>query len=126
MASDILNSRGWFYRPRQGAAGTGSTSVQVLQRQRERSHTNRVESRFGFGTLIKRKRVLSTLRLRCCRNEGTKAVEEEEDDDNKFMKMTREVQPYVRAHQDSTLVVILSAEIVDSPYLSSILEVTHS
>lgn len=38
----------------------------------------------------------------------------------------REAQPYFVAHRGSTLVVLLSSEIVDGPFLPSILEVQSS
>ncbi|KAL3526895.1 hypothetical protein ACH5RR_011551 [Cinchona calisaya] len=46
-----------------------------------------------------------------------------EDDGENFVKMMREAQPYFQAHRGSTFVLVLSAQIVDSPYLPSILEV---
>lgn len=45
------------------------------------------------------------------------------DDGEEFVRMMREAQPYFLAHRDRTFVVLLSAEIIDSPYLSSILKV---
>ncbi|XP_059624021.1 probable amino-acid acetyltransferase NAGS1, chloroplastic isoform X2 [Cornus florida] len=44
------------------------------------------------------------------------------DEKEGFVKMMREAQPYFHLHRGSTFVVILSAEIIDSPYLDAILE----
>ncbi|XP_010317758.1 N-acetyl-glutamate synthase isoform X1 [Solanum lycopersicum] len=44
------------------------------------------------------------------------------DDGEEFVRMMREAQPYFLAHRDRTFVVLLSAEIIDSPYLSSIIK----
>lgn len=43
--------------------------------------------------------------------------------EDEFVRMMREAQPYFLAHRDRTFVLLLSAEIIDSPYLSSILKV---
>lgn len=75
--------------------------------QRERNHSNNN----SLGMLVKRKMV-TTLKLKCCKKE-----------DDKLVKVTREVQPYFQAHRNSTIVLCLSAEIIDSPYLSSALKV---
>lgn len=45
------------------------------------------------------------------------------EDDQKYVKTMKEAQPYFQAHRGSIFVVILSAEIVQSSYLPSILEV---
>nr|XP_016449293.1 PREDICTED: probable amino-acid acetyltransferase NAGS1, chloroplastic isoform X2 [Nicotiana tabacum] len=50
------------------------------------------------------------------------AAEVEEDEGEEFVKMMREIQPYFLAHRGSTFVLVLSAEIIESPYLSSILQ----
>ncbi|XP_006350620.1 probable amino-acid acetyltransferase NAGS1, chloroplastic isoform X1 [Solanum tuberosum] len=44
------------------------------------------------------------------------------DEGEEFVRMMREAQPYFLAHRDRTFVVLLSAEIIDSPYLSSIIK----
>ncbi|KAK4366367.1 hypothetical protein RND71_014247 [Anisodus tanguticus] len=46
---------------------------------------------------------------------------EEDTEGEEFVEMMREAQPYFLAHRGRTFVVVLSAEIIDSPYLSSIL-----
>lgn len=76
--------------------------------QRERSHFNNNNS---LGMLVKRK-TATAVKLKCCKKE-----------DDKLVKVTREVQPYFQAHRNSTIVLFLSAEIIDSPYLSSTLKV---
>ncbi|KAL2522662.1 putative amino-acid acetyltransferase NAGS1 [Forsythia ovata] len=65
------------------------------------------------------------LSLRFCRsiNGGSSAVEGVTfEEDEMFVKKMREAQPFFMAHSGSTFVVVVSSEIVDSPYLSSILE----
>lgn len=47
----------------------------------------------------------------------------EEELDEKFVKVLREVQPYVSVHRKSLFVVVLSAEIVAGPYLDATLKV---
>ncbi|KAL3341368.1 hypothetical protein AABB24_025762 [Solanum stoloniferum] len=44
------------------------------------------------------------------------------EEGEEFVRMMREAQPYFLAHRDRTFVVLLSAEIIDSPYLSSIIK----
>lgn len=43
-----------------------------------------------------------------------------------LVEAMREAQPYCVAHRGSTFVVVLSTQIIDSPHLSSILEVCVS
>ncbi|XP_058228277.1 probable amino-acid acetyltransferase NAGS2, chloroplastic isoform X1 [Rhododendron vialii] len=44
------------------------------------------------------------------------------EENEKFVKMMREAQPYFLAHGGSTFVVLLSAEVIDSSLMESILE----
>ncbi|XP_060191058.1 probable amino-acid acetyltransferase NAGS1, chloroplastic isoform X2 [Lycium barbarum] len=59
-------------------------------------------------------------------NSSVASVADSAADDNaegeEFVQMMREAQPYFLAHRGRTFVVVLSAEIIDSPYLSSILK----
>ncbi|EEF37111.1 conserved hypothetical protein [Ricinus communis] len=44
------------------------------------------------------------------------------EDDKKYVEVLREVQPYILFHRGSTFVVVLSGEIVDSPFLDNLLQ----
>ncbi|KAK7263262.1 hypothetical protein RJT34_30849 [Clitoria ternatea] len=46
----------------------------------------------------------------------------EEESDEEFVKTLREVQPYMSVHSKKVFVLLLSAEIVASPYLDTILK----
>jgi hypothetical protein len=124
----ILKPRTWFCL-RQRVADRGSPCIcRTLNQEccdsKERSK-NGVELRFG----MLKKKGAARLSLRCCNNGGARPddssnwFKEEEDE---FVKMMREAQPYFQAYRGSTFVTILSAEIVDSPYLPYILEVLLS
>ncbi|KAK2998537.1 hypothetical protein RJ639_023199 [Escallonia herrerae] len=54
--------------------------------------------------------------------EETEGVNGSPEENGGFVKMVREPQPYFQAHRGSTFVVLISAEVVDTPYLTSILE----
>ncbi|XP_019195166.1 PREDICTED: probable amino-acid acetyltransferase NAGS1, chloroplastic isoform X2 [Ipomoea nil] len=70
----------------------------------------------------------SPLKLRCCgggvgcSSPSPSPEKRGVDGDDLFVRVMREAEPYFAAHRGSTFAVVLSAEIVDSPHLSSILE----
>ncbi|CAJ1929252.1 unnamed protein product [Sphenostylis stenocarpa] len=47
------------------------------------------------------------------------------EEDEEFVKVLRESQPYVYVHRARVFVLLISAEIVGSPYLDPILKVSH-
>ncbi|KAK2965537.1 hypothetical protein RJ640_030585 [Escallonia rubra] len=58
----------------------------------------------------------------CSVGEETERVNGSSEENERFVKMMREAQPYFQAHRGSTFVVLISAEVVDTPHLTSILE----
>ncbi|KAK7386356.1 hypothetical protein VNO78_26540 [Psophocarpus tetragonolobus] len=46
--------------------------------------------------------------------------------DEEFVKVLRQVHPYISVHTNRVFVLVLSAEIVDSPYLDAFLKVNPS
>ncbi|XP_025014235.1 uncharacterized protein LOC112535735 [Ricinus communis] len=63
--------------------------------------------------------------MRCINGEriGDNVIAE---DDRKYVEVLREVQPYILLHRRSTFVVVLSGEVVDSPFLDNLLQVYQS
>ncbi|EEF37109.1 N-acetyltransferase, putative [Ricinus communis] len=59
--------------------------------------------------------------MRCINGEriGDNVIAE---DDRKYVEVLREVQPYILLHRRSTFVVVLSGEVVDSPFLDNLLQ----
>lgn len=66
------------------------------------------------------------LLLRCCCGGGGGGRVFLAEENEKFVKMMREAQPYFLAHRGCTFVVLLSAEVIDSSLMESILEVIIS
>lgn len=46
------------------------------------------------------------------------------ESEKKFVEILREAQPYIYLHRGSTFVVILSGEVIDGPFLDTILKVS--
>ncbi|CAL5366673.1 unnamed protein product [Camellia sinensis] len=66
---------------------------------------------------------------RCCGTRGGEKLwnssSSSEEENERLVKMMREAQPCFVAHKGCRFVVILSAEIVNSPYLDTILKGMH-
>jgi len=65
--------------------------------------------------------------LRGCACHQSRAAEEfgSSEEDEEFVKVLRESQSYISVHRCSVFVLLISAEVVASPYLDSILKVSH-
>ncbi|KAK6151142.1 hypothetical protein DH2020_016074 [Rehmannia glutinosa] len=77
---------------------------------------------FPYEMMQGRKQIKSSL-VRCCGidgRDGARAL-----GGCTLVEAMREAQPYLAAHRGSTLVVVLSSEIIDGPYLPSILQVNN-
>ncbi|KAL2528342.1 putative amino-acid acetyltransferase NAGS1 [Forsythia ovata] len=86
--------------------------------------TSDLTRRIGFRSEIGKSKMMR-LSLRCCSGiavgDGAKGYGTSTEY-QKFATVMREAQPYFLAHRSSTFVVVLSSAIVDTPYLTSILE----
>ncbi|CAK9158344.1 unnamed protein product [Ilex paraguariensis] len=109
----------WFSQQHHGEALAPYCNIWIqtdLSRRKSFDLMRKVEC-LGVG-ISERKRLF----LRCCKNgdfgNGWNWMSETEE----FVKIMREARPYFQAHKGNTFVLILSAEIVDSPFLGSILE----
>ncbi|OIT30810.1 PREDICTED: probable amino-acid acetyltransferase NAGS1, chloroplastic isoform X1 [Nicotiana attenuata] len=89
----------------------------------EGKRTNEIQrSRLSCCSSIDCGRVITATENYFSYNLPMAAATVEEDEREEFVKMMREIQPYFLAHRGSTFVLVLSAEIIHSPYLSSILQ----
>ncbi|KAL2504738.1 putative amino-acid acetyltransferase NAGS1 [Abeliophyllum distichum] len=94
---------------------------------RRKIRTSDLTRRIDFRSEIGKSKMIR-LSLRCCsssdmNNAGAGANScGKSMEDQKFATVMREAQPYFLAHRSCTFVVVLSSAIVDTPYLTSILE----
>ncbi|CAK9141111.1 unnamed protein product, partial [Ilex paraguariensis] len=114
-----LKSRSWFFQQRDGEDWAPFCNLWSQTNLLWRKNFDLMRN---VGCLGKERSEKKRLFLRCCSNgscgNGWNSMAENEN----FVKMMREAEPYFRAHRGSTFVLVLSAEIVDSPFLGSILE----
>ncbi|CAJ1943025.1 unnamed protein product [Sphenostylis stenocarpa] len=80
----------------------------------------RLGSPSGWRLLEMRKKRESRFERRCRECEQSSVVAGESDEE--FVKVLRQVQPYMSAHIKTVFVLVLSAEIVDSPCLDATLK----
>ncbi|KAE9606825.1 putative amino-acid N-acetyltransferase [Lupinus albus] len=95
-------------------------SSNILLNYGTRVKNRRVGCGCGCGSRLERSRKREVLVRGCWCGPDDYGVTEE---DEEFVKVLSEAQPYIAVHRDRVFVVVISAEIVASPYLDLILKV---